>query len=203
MSTISTLREAGIKAGIALLQNIGIVAAYEKKFGALAAEIPGCGKLFFALQYVQHFHDKDDFPLTLSLHTVASKISGSRQGILGDFERRGYHIAKPGKLFEPDAPGVFLALFYKEIIAENTLPQWILIVTREQLLEYANRHAAKLLDSMVFKTGLKRAVFTRVNIHDLYAETRAFWGSVRDMIAQRDRIDVILKYGLFPCRAAV
>ncbi len=203
MSTISTLREVGIKSGISLLQNIGITAVYEKKYGALAAEIDGCRKLYFALQCIQHFQEKNGLPLTLSQHTVTSKITSSRKGILGDLEGRGFHIAKPGRLFEPDAPGVLVALFYKEKISEKNMPEWILIVTREHLLEYANKHAAKLLDAMVCKSGLKQAVFTRVNIHELYAETRAFWGTVRDMIVQRDRIDVILKYGLFPCRAVV
>jgi len=204
MSGNSIAHVFAIRSGVEMLRRIGIDATMpdRRKKADIVAQVPGGHNLGFLVQCARNFHGLESFSLSVAKNCGVTRQNPTLGGMLGAFESLGYHIAKQGKIFEPNAPGVFMLLCYNGNVVSGAMPDKVLMTTRESLLRFVDRHSEELVSNIRVKASgqTKKSAFAMIGIRQLYAEERCFWGGMRDMLEQHAKIDIILKYSLFPCR---
>ncbi|EES89650.1 hypothetical protein [Helicobacter canadensis] len=150
------------------------------------------------VQYSQNFSKYGDLRVDfVSAYSDGCKGSFFHNNILfQEFEKQhGFKVDKVGKWFQDDYLDAAIILFYNHELKRNCMPDRILIIRQDVLLEsLCNKVSAAKLNHKKELGDKHGSAFIPINVEQLVQNYLCYYGSISDLTNKKDDIKKYLNY---------
>ena len=158
------------------------------------------GKVRIDIQYSQNFSKYGDLRVDF-ISAYSKDIKGQENSKITIFkkfeETYGLKVDKVGKYFQDDYLDAVMVLFYDNKLnlqdKEKQMPNSIMIITKNDIMEYVSNNAEQLFKNIKFnnKEGLgdtHGSAFLPIKVSDLEVKTNCFFGTIEKLKESSDEI---------------
>ena len=187
---------------IKILADFGILTKKNNTISTTAVDlVTEINSIKIDVQYSQNFGQYGD----LRLDFVSAYSKGEIQqgyssiNIFNKFESKyGIKVNKVGKYFQEDYLDAVIILFYKTTLniedeQKDYMPDYILLITKKELLKYLNDNTEKCLNDV--KLNKKEhlgdshgSAFLPINVKALNEDVTCYFGTPKDLKAKAEEI---------------